>query len=141
MTNKFNIDKRRSPRIYFAAGAAVPIDVQLDHGHVILAADLLNLSTGGMQFSYNRQRFLHILEGDTLILKTIAGPVALAGLVGTTMVVRWVLNNVFFNYIAVGCEFVGLTDEQQNSLQQFVKSNSGNRHHRVEMPCQSQQIV
>ena len=88
-----------------------------------LAGEVLNLSVGGMQFSYNRQYSLYTVEGDTVTIQTIAGPVALAALVGSTMEARWVLNNGFFNHIAVGCKFIGLADEQQRLLQQVIDAH------------------
>ncbi len=120
---RFAKDKRHNPRAFFADGKALPIDVQLDHGNVSLAGEVLNLSIGGMQFSYNRQYSLYLEEGDMLTLQTIAGPVGLAALVGSTMEVRWVLNNGFFNHIAVGCKFVSLADEQQHLLQQVIDAH------------------
>lgn len=112
-----HIQKRRSPRIFFADGAVLSIDVLLNDGTAPLTGDVLNLSTGGMQFSYNRKAPQHIVEGDKLIISDLA---ELTDLVGSTMEVRWVLNSAIFNHIAVGCKFIGLTKRQKNLLQQFV---------------------
>ncbi len=116
------IEKRRDPRVFFANENVLSAGVQLNHGNLSLAGDVLNLSVGGVQFSFKRQDSLHVIAGDKLTLQTLVGRDELAGLVGSAMEVRWVLDHEFLDHIAVGCEFVGLAEEQQGSLQLVVDS-------------------
>ena len=116
-------EQRRYPRIYFGGEAAISAEIQVNHGQNSLAGAVLNISAGGLQFSFKRQGSLPVDKGDKLTLQALVGLAELTGLAGSALEVRWVLDHEFLEHVAVGCEFVGLATEQQQSLQRLVDNH------------------
>ena len=116
-------EKRRYPRVYFGNEVGVTAEVQVDGRAVTLAGSILNISVGGMQFSFKRPDPVPVATGDNLTLQTLRGMEELAPLEGVSMEVRWVLDHEFLNHVAVGCAFADLEQQQRKSLQSLVDAH------------------
>ena len=115
-----DFEKRQNPRIYFANEDVVGVEIRREQDKDILVGKVVNLSVGGLQFVFKRNSALSFTDGDKLMLHSLDDRIGLADLVGVGMEIRWVLDHVFFDHMAVGCEFIGLTEEQLSTLRLVV---------------------
>lgn len=114
-------DKRRFPRVYFSMDGVLAAEV--NKGAEAVVGQVLNVSVGGLQFSFKRASGAGFAEGEQLVLSSIADDNGLGILAGVGLEVRWVLDHDFLDHVAVGCEFKNLAADQQDSLQQMVDNH------------------
>lgn len=117
MTQSYE-EKRSSPRIFFESSEKVA--AAINGGGNPFSADVLNLSSGGLQFSQERVHAVAIKPGDQLKLVGLAGLAGLQEIVDITMEVRWILDHSFLGLISAGCQFLDLSEEHQQTIEQVV---------------------
>jgi c-di-GMP-binding flagellar brake protein YcgR len=117
MTQSYE-EKRNTPRIYFEN------DEKISAAHNGIAepffVDVLNLSSGGMQFSQSRAKSVPVKVGDHLSLIGLNGLNGLGEISDVTMEVRWVIDQDFLGVISAGCQFLDMSDKHQQQIQQMI---------------------
>ena len=85
-----------------------------------LMASIVNISAGGVNFSAPSKVRVQINKGDVLLLKNIAGATRLAFLEDIKSEIRWIEEQGDSGAIAVGCMFLGLSEQVLNQMIRFV---------------------
>lgn len=111
-------EKRSTPRIFFESTEKIAAAIN-GVGNPF-SADVLNLSSGGLQFSQERVHAVVIKPGDRLKLLGLAGLAELHGIGDVTMEVRWIIDQSFLGVISAGCQFIDLSEEFQQKIEQVV---------------------
>lgn len=111
-------EKRSSARIFFVEAERVAAAIN-GFGEPF-SADVLNLSSGGVQISQERSHAVVIKPGDQLKLVGLAGLAELQHIGNVTMVVRWIIDQSFLGVISAGCQFLNLPEESQREIDQLV---------------------
>jgi c-di-GMP-binding flagellar brake protein YcgR len=113
---------RRYHRVYFepqnniSASLSVP---EKDTERV--SVPVLNLSAGGIFFTWNRENPVHFQSGDSLVLLEISGLRELEFLTRIEMKVVWVLDHAGLNHIGYGCEFQNIPDPVRDRINRYVE--------------------
>lgn len=111
-------EKRNAPRIFFEATEKVA--AAINGAGDPFSADVLNLSSGGLQFSQERAHAVVIKPGDQLNLVGLAGLAELQDVGNITMEVRWIIDKSFLGVISAGCQFIDLSEDFQQKIEQVV---------------------
>jgi len=114
------IEKRRYPRIFFTAGQKVEAEIVHVASDWKLAVTLLDISEGGMGLRLKRNADITLEQGDQIRLEAVHGQSYLRALSQIMMEVRWTLDDDFFDYIALGCQFLDLSEKDRELLQDFT---------------------
>jgi len=114
------MEKRRYPRIFFPAGQKIEAEIVHEASGWSLAVTLLDISEGGMGMRLKRNADVSIVPGECIRLETIHGQPYLRALSQITMDVRWILDDDFFDYIALGCQFLDLPQKDRELLHDFT---------------------
>ncbi len=124
MENQFDgPEKRRFQRAVFAIGDGV-IGVFSTDGFTndSMAASIMNLSAGGLQFILPRDTSPEIGTGDRLILREIKGTTGLRFVSNLELEVKWVMDLQIFEHVGIGCEFLNASDAIMDQIDRFVDS-------------------
>ncbi len=124
MKQQFNgPEQRRFQRAVFSIGDGV-IGVFSSNGlkNDSIAASIMNLSAGGLQFILPRDTSQEIGAGDRLILREIKGTVDLELASNNELEVKWIMELQIFEYIGIGCEFLNISEATRVQIDQFVDS-------------------
>ncbi len=113
-------EKRSSPRTFFDSIESVEATIGVSGDS--FSADVLNLSTGGLQFSQGRTGAVSLKPGDTVNLVGLVGVAGLQFVEDVSMEVRWIIDQSFLGVISAGCQFVNLPDEYEQQIEQVVES-------------------
>ena len=114
------IEKRRYPRIFFPAMQKVEAEIVHEASGWNLAVTLLDISEGGAGLRMKRSTDLVMARGDRIRLAAIHGQAYLRTLSEIDMEVRWVLDDDYFDFIALGCQFVDLAEKDRELLHDFT---------------------
>ena len=115
-------EKRSSPRTFFDSIENVAATIACSGNP--FSANVLNLSSGGLQFSQERNGAVVLQPGDTLNLVGLVGVAGLQFVEDVTMEVRWIIDQSFLSVISAGCQFVDLSDEHQQQIELVVETRS-----------------
>ncbi len=123
MTQSYE-EKRSSPRIFFenTENIAASINGSMESFYV----DVLNLSSGGLQFSQKRTDAVIIKPGDQLNLVGFSGISGLQEVSEVAMEVRWIIDQSFLGVISAGCQFVNLADNFHRQIEDVVSQRLNN---------------
>ena len=114
------IEKRRYPRIFFPVGQKIEADIVHEDSGQTVQVTLLDISEGGVGLRQKRREDIAIAEGDRLLLRAIHGQPYLRALSRISLEVRWVLDDAFLDYIALGGQFLDLAEKDRALLQDFT---------------------
>ncbi len=117
-------EKRSSERTYFNNGEKIAAAIKNGTGGEPFFVDILNISTGGLQFSQKRRGAIAVQPGDHLTLKGLTGLADLQGVEEVQMEVRWVIDQNFFDIISAGCAFKDLSPGDQEKIQRVVEARA-----------------
>ncbi|MHC4455590.1 MAG: PilZ domain-containing protein [Planctomycetota bacterium] len=124
MKQQFNgPEKRRFQRAVFSIGDGF-IGVFSNDGFTndSMAASIMNLSAGGLQFILPRDTSPEIGTGDHLILREIRGTTGLRFVSNLELEVKWVMDHQIFEHVGIGCEFLNTSEAIRDQIDQFVAS-------------------
>ncbi len=114
------IEKRRYSRIFFPVGQKVEAEILHEASGHIVQVTLLDISEGGVGLRLKRRDDITLSGGDRICLQTIHGQPYLRALSRINMEVRWVLDDSFLDYVALGCQFLDLDEKDRELLQDFT---------------------
>jgi c-di-GMP-binding flagellar brake protein YcgR len=116
-------EKRRFQRAVFSIGDGI-IGIFSSNGlkNDSIAASIMNLSAGGLQFILPRDTSPEIGTGDHLILREIRGTTGLRFVSNVELEVKWVMDYQIFEYVGIGCEFLNTSEAIHDQIDQFVAS-------------------
>ncbi|MHC4455597.1 MAG: PilZ domain-containing protein [Planctomycetota bacterium] len=124
MKQQFNgPEKRRFQRAVYSIGDGI-IGLFSSNGFTndSMAASIMNLSAGGLQFILPRDTSLEIGTGDHLILREIRGTTGLRFVSNLELEVKWVMDLQIFEHVGIGCEFLNASDAIMDQIDRFVDS-------------------
>ena len=119
-------DRRKYPRLSLTVEDGYFGNFKLPNNEM-LAALILNLSTGGIKIAVPLDKKEKIKQGDTWLLKNIIGGTQLAFLSDIESEIRWITPLEKSKYLNVGCEFEVLKDDVRRQLDKFVSSERATR--------------
>ncbi len=124
MKQQFNgPEKRRFKRAVFSIeDGIIGVFSSDDFTNDSMAASIMNLSAGGLQFILPRDTSPEIGAGDRLILREIKGTTGLRFVSNLELEVKWVLDLQIFDHVGIGCEFLNVSDAIMDQIDQFVDS-------------------
>lgn len=79
---------------------------------------ILNLGTGGMQFTPDANGEIWLKKGDRLVVMQIKTSVNSQFLLNIDAEVKWILNPPMLEHIGIGCAFLNIPE---SSLEQITK--------------------
>lgn len=124
MKQQFNgPEKRRFKRAVFSIeDGIIGVFSSDDFTNDSMAASIMNLSAGVLQFILPRDTSQEIDAGDRLILREIKGTVDLELASNIELEVKWIMDLQIFEHIGIGCEFLNISEETRVQIDQFVDS-------------------
>lgn len=120
MASSFD-EKRSAPRTYFNDGEKIAAAINGSGGEPFFV-DVLNISTGGLQFCQRRQGAKQVKPGDYLVLMGLNGLAELHDIKEVSMEVRWVVDENFLDLISAGCQFKDIALPDQEKIQRLVEA-------------------
>ncbi len=87
----------------------------------LLSYNIADISAVGLKFFIFRNDQHPIEIGDTFILKKIMGKLKLAFITEIDLKVQWVVDHDLFGHIAVGCQFINISEADQTRIDRFVQ--------------------
>ena len=85
-----------------------------------IAVNIIDLSAGGLHFFLPKTSFKEIRSGDHLTLREIRGAENLDFISDVELEVKWVAEHQSLKNIGLGCEFLNISDEIRQQIDQFV---------------------
>jgi c-di-GMP-binding flagellar brake protein YcgR len=85
-----------------------------------IAVKIIDLSAGGLHFFLHRSSFKEISTGDHLILREIRGTNNLEFISNIEIEVKWIADHQALKHVGLGCEFLHISDEIRQQIDQFV---------------------
>ena len=85
-----------------------------------IAVNIINLSAGGLHFFLPKGSFKDICTGDHLTLREIKGSKDLDFISNVELEVKWVAEHPLLKHVGLGCEFLNISDEIRQQINQFV---------------------
>jgi c-di-GMP-binding flagellar brake protein YcgR len=86
-----------------------------------ITAQVLNLSEGGLQLTFNAVLKQRIKEGDRLLLTEIRGSAASEVIVNVDTEVRWISRSQLSEKIGIGCEFKNLLEDTKKKINRLIE--------------------
>ncbi len=116
-------EKRSSPRTFFNNGEKIAGAINGNGGEPFFV-DILNISSGGLQFSQKRQGAVVVQPGDQVVLVGLNGLAELHDVEAVRMEVRWVIDQDFLGVISAGCQFHDISLRDQEKIQCLVEART-----------------
>jgi len=116
-------ERRQFRRIVFTLddGIVGLLDPPGVNGGQPIAAQVLNLSEGGLQLTFNTVLKQRIKEGDRLLLSEIRGPRTAEVIINVDTEVRWISRSQLSEKIGLGCEFKNLLDDTKQKINKIIE--------------------
>lgn len=125
MGNQYNgSGKRHFKRIAIPADDAILGIISAGHktADTSIAVKIINLGAGGLHFFLRRGSFKEIRTGDHLILWEIKGTKNLDFISNVELEVKWIAEHQSLKHVGIGCEFLNISDQLQQQIDQFVNA-------------------
>jgi c-di-GMP-binding flagellar brake protein YcgR len=116
-------ERRQFRRIVFTLddGIVGLLDPPGVKGGQPITAQVLNLSEGGLQLTFNTVLKQRIKEGDRLLLTEIRGVDAAEVIVNVDTEVRWISRSQLSEKIGLGCEFKNLLKDAKQKINKIIE--------------------
>jgi len=116
-------ERRQFQRIVFTLddGIVGLLDPPGIKGGQPIAVQVLNLSEGGLQLTFNTILKQRIKEGDRLLLTEIRGTRTAEVIVNVDTEVRWISRSQLSEKIGLGCEFKNLLDDTKQKINKIIE--------------------
>ena len=85
-----------------------------------VAVRIIDMSAGGLHFFFHRSSIKEINAGDHITLKEIKGTKNLDFISNIELEVKWIADHPSFENVGIGCEFLNISDEVRQRIDQFV---------------------
>jgi c-di-GMP-binding flagellar brake protein YcgR len=86
-----------------------------------VTANIMNLSEGGVQLTFNSILGNKIREGDKLLLTEIRGSESSQVIVNVDTEVRWISEDDLSQDVGIGCEFQDLLEDKKKKIHDVVE--------------------
>ncbi len=116
-------EKRKFKRYVLPTEVILSNSIKLDTNGSAVEANILNISAGGVGMAIKRHSLGLIVKGDELKFSAVTKENGLGILHGKGVRVCWVLDEAGLDNIAVGCEFINLSEQEQKEINQFLKQH------------------
>jgi predicted RNA binding protein with dsRBD fold (UPF0201 family) len=121
-------ERRKFVRIFFQSDEKVMSTVVFpNEDNKKVTAGVLNLSEEGVCLVLER-RFLKenktvkIYKGDRLLLNDIVGITPEIKISEQELKVKWVIDNLYFNHMEIGCHMLNVSERVRDGIQQVISS-------------------
>jgi hypothetical protein len=114
-------ERRRFTRCYFSNADNIKAILNISNENPEIVTKVLDLSEGGISIAFKKEDHI-IIKGNTLILKEFSGLPELNPFFNITTEIKWVLNSIQVDFIGIGCEFTGITDEARIRIRNFINT-------------------
>jgi len=116
-------ERRQFRRIVFTLddGIVGILDPPGVKGGQPITAQVLNLSEGGLQLTFNTVLKQRIKEGDRLLLTEIRGASTAEVIVNVDTEVRWISRSQLSEKIGLGCEFKNLLKDTRQKINKIIE--------------------
>ena len=116
-------ERRQFKRIVFtpADGIVGILEPTGTDGNQGITAQVLNLSEGGLQLTFNAVLKQRIKEGDRLLLTEIRGTGSSEVIINVDTEVRWISRSQLSEKIGLGCEFKNLLDDTKSKINKLIQ--------------------
>lgn len=121
-------ERRKFVRVFFQADEKVMSQVVFpNEDNKTVAAGVLNLSEEGVCLVLERKflkenKTVKIYKGDRLLLNDIIGTTAEIKILGQELKVKWVIDNLYFNHMEIGCQMLNVPDQLRDGIRQVISS-------------------
>ncbi len=117
------VQNRKFTRIFFQASDKINgVCAFPDNQNETLAANVMNLSEGGLCLTIDRDEIMSISKDEHLILLELREDSEIMFNDEIVMIVRWVMDNKFFQNIELGCEFLTIEEKTVEKIREIVGS-------------------
>ncbi len=115
------IEKRKYKRLLLAAADTVNAWVMKNTASkAVIQTKILNISEGGLGLASAKNPSHTLSKNEWLKLIYFEGRLDLSFLIGTTMQVRWLLNESMLDHVCFGCEFKDLSSANAETIRKIV---------------------
>jgi len=121
-------ERRKFVRIFFPADEKVMSTVVFpNENNKTISANVMNLSEEGVCLVLLRQspgdnNALKIYKGDRLLLNDIVGITPEIKIARQELQVKWVIDNLYFNHMEIGCHMMNVPDSVRSRIRQVISS-------------------
>jgi c-di-GMP-binding flagellar brake protein YcgR len=116
-------ERRQYKRVVFTLddGIVGLLDPPGVNGGQPISAQVLNLSEGGLQLTFNTVLKQRIKEGDRLLLTEIRGHQTSEVIINVDTEVRWISRSQLSEKIGLGCEFKNLLEDTRQKINKIIE--------------------
>jgi len=125
-----NQERRKNKRIFFTNEDGIEGVFKFPDKEPI-TTNIMNLSSGGLQFVLDRKQIEKIAKGDHLLLEKIKGNEELNFLNDIKLEVKWILDLQFFEHAGIGCEFKDIPTSVVELMEKFVEDIDSKKKYTV----------
>jgi hypothetical protein len=117
------VDRRKDRRAFFSIEDNI-LGIFILHGETDLAfkAPILNLSRGGLHFTFKKGLGILPKAGDRLRLVKVKGDTALDFEFNIEVGIKWILGHESLTQIGCGCEFIDISKPCLERISAFIDS-------------------
>lgn len=119
-------ERRRYIRIFFQTEEAIKGKLTIPGAKKkSISAGILNLSEEGVCLVIERKHLqdngtVKIDKGDHLLLNDIIGITPEIPLSNQKMQVKWIVDNMYFDHMEIGCQMLNISDQLRSNIRQVV---------------------
>ena len=125
-----NQDRRKNKRIFLTNEDGIEGVFKFPDKEPI-TTNIMNLSSGGLQFVLDRKQVEKIAKGDYLQLEKIKGNEDLDFLSDIKLEVKWILDLQFFEHAGIGCEYKDASNNVVELMEKFVEDIDSKKKYTV----------
>ena len=121
-------ERRKFVRIFFPTDEKVMSTLVFpNENNTTISANVMNLSEEGVCLVLERKRLdenktLKIYKGDRLLLNDIVGITPEIKIAEQELQVKWVIDNLYFNHMEIGCHMMNVPESVRTSIRQMISS-------------------
>ncbi len=119
-------ERREYIRVLFSTEEAIKGTIVIPSAeNISVSAGILNLSEEGVCLVIERKflkenKTIKIYKGDRLLLEDIVGITPEIMVSKQELKVKWVIDNLFFNHMEMGCQMLNIPDQLRSDIRQVI---------------------
>lgn len=116
-----SVEKRAHKRFAFSKGSDIRARLVDPDGQGTIETKVLNVSRGGLGLAAGKNAQQNLAAEANMLLEDITGETVLTCLKGHMVQIKWVLDYAPLENLGIGCEFIDLTNECVETLEELFK--------------------